>query len=215
MLSKVTVAAAAAVAFLLASPVSAFPSDCTRNYTIVSGDICDSISAAHNSSTYQLAVVNRDTIDSTCSNLMPGETICLGTAGEDCTTTYVVKSGDSCGNIQTQFGLNSTLLELNNPQINEDCSNIYPGEVLCVASTVLAPPVPTGFFTPTTGAPTVVPTTTVIASTSAPTTTANPGVVATNNGGDGSADDDSDVDWIPTNPGDEGYSDDLPICGDD
>lgn len=56
--------------------VAAFPSDCTRNYTVVSGDICDSISKAHNSSTYQLAVVNRDEVDSTCSNLMPGQVIC-------------------------------------------------------------------------------------------------------------------------------------------
>jgi hypothetical protein len=56
--------------------VSAFPQNCSRNYTVVSGDICDSISAAHNSSTYQLAVINRDEVDATCSNLIPGQVIC-------------------------------------------------------------------------------------------------------------------------------------------
>ena len=68
-------------------------------------------------------------IDSTCNNLLPGQELCLGTAGVDCTTTYVVKSGDSCDQIVANHGINSTMLYANNPQINADCSNIYIGEV--------------------------------------------------------------------------------------
>jgi hypothetical protein len=60
--------------------------------------------------------------------------------------SHVVENNDSCGSIQTTYGLNSTILMLNNPQIESDCSNIYTGEVLCVAQTVIAPPIPQGFF---------------------------------------------------------------------
>lgn len=83
---------------------------------------------------YQLAVVNHGVIDSTCSNLQPGGEICLGTAGEDCSTTYVVKDNDTCDGINSAHGLNSTILYLNNPQINQACDNIYIGEVSIVTA---------------------------------------------------------------------------------
>ncbi|KAJ3997124.1 hypothetical protein F5050DRAFT_1754374 [Lentinula boryana] len=114
---------------------------CTRSYTVQDGDICDSISAAQNVSTYQLAAVNSGVIDSTCSNLQPGSSLCLGYEGEDCTTTYTVAAQDTCDTISATYGINSTLLYGNNPQIDSACDNIYVGEVLCVASTIAAPPV--------------------------------------------------------------------------
>lgn len=110
-------------------PLAVYAADCTRTYTVVDGDICDSISAANNASTYQLAAVNSGVIDSTCSNLSPDSSICLGTEGEDCSTTYVVQSGDTCDDISSVFGINSTLLWTNNPNIDSECSNIYIGEV--------------------------------------------------------------------------------------
>lgn len=142
MFSKLALAATAALTLL--SPVLA---DCTRNYTVVQGDICDWISKSQNVSTYQLAAVNVGIIDATCSNLEPGENLCLGTTGEDCTDTYVIKDTDTCETILGQFpAVNSTILAQNNPNIDSDCSNIYTGEVLCVATTVVAPPIPSGFF---------------------------------------------------------------------
>ncbi|KAJ4474446.1 hypothetical protein J3R30DRAFT_3509162 [Lentinula aciculospora] len=113
---------------------------CTRNYTVQDGDTCDSISAAQNVSTYQLATVNSGVIDSTCSNLQVGTSLCLGYEGEDCTTTYAVVAQDTCDSIYSTYGINSTLLYGNNPQIDPSCDNIYVGEVLCVASTIAAPP---------------------------------------------------------------------------
>ena len=49
---------------------------------------------------YQLAAVNPG-IDSVCHNLEVGSTLCLGTEGEDCNTTHVVESGDSCQDLQS------------------------------------------------------------------------------------------------------------------
>lgn len=81
---------------------------------------------------------------------MPGQNLCLGNTGEDCTQTYVIKDNDSCDTILAQFPtVNSTILAANNPQIDSDCGNIYTGEVLCVSPTVVAPPIPSGFFNST------------------------------------------------------------------
>jgi len=137
MLSQIL---AVALCALAAQPAAA--SSCSRTYTVKEGDICDSISAANNVSTYQLAVYNMKKIDGNCDNLVPGEKLCLGKKGADCKTTYVVGEGDTCGSITSATGVNSTLLNLNNPQINDGCTNIYVGEVLCTAKTAAAPPVP-------------------------------------------------------------------------
>jgi hypothetical protein len=144
MFSKLTFAATAAL--FLISPVLAANANCTRTYTIVAGDICDGISRSQNVSTYQLAAVNNDVIDPECSNLQIGGQLCLGTSGEDCTKIHFVQDTDTCTSIGTQYGLNSTILGQNNPNIDQGCDNLYPGLALCVAQTVIAPPIPAGFF---------------------------------------------------------------------
>jgi len=139
MLSKVFVVALAA---LVAQ--SAMGAECERPYTVKEGDICDSISAANCVSTYQLAVNNIQKINAQCTNLVPGEELCLGYAGEDCKTTYVVKPDDTCEEVASQAGTTTTILKMNNPQIDDECSNIYIGEVLCTAKTVQVPSAPAG-----------------------------------------------------------------------
>jgi LysM repeat protein len=135
------------VALFLAMPLvaqSVLASSCSRKYVVKEGDICDSISAANNVSTYQLAAANQGTIDPTCDNLVPGETICLAKDSEDCSNTYIVCLGDTCDSIEAKFGINSTVLYGSNPQINQGCTNIYVGEVLCISGGASAPPPPAG-----------------------------------------------------------------------
>ena len=120
---------------------------------------------------YQLAVINNGIIDDECSNLMPNQRICLGYEGEDCTTVYsklfnfllvrsltrptAVVGGDTCDAIAAAHNVNTTLLYENNRQINPECTNIYIGEVLCVASKVIVPPPADGksFPIPSTATP--------------------------------------------------------------
>ncbi|SJL09337.1 uncharacterized protein ARMOST_12714 [Armillaria ostoyae] len=128
--------AVVAVPFVARSVVA----HCNRQYTIQEGDICDSISAANNVSTYQLATINAGYIDSTCSNLQIGSTICLGYLNEDCSDTYVVEAEDTCEDIADGFSIDEATLYNNNPNINDKCTNIYVGEVLCVASSIAVPP---------------------------------------------------------------------------
>ncbi|KAJ7768534.1 hypothetical protein B0H16DRAFT_1366218 [Mycena metata] len=115
---------------------------CNRRYTIQENDICDSISAANQVSTYQLATINAGYINAGCTNLEPGDSICLGYAGEDCTTTYVIVADDTCDAITDKFSISSDTLRTNNPQINDACDNLYTGEVLCVSSKIQVPPAP-------------------------------------------------------------------------
>jgi len=158
-------------ALLFASSASAH---CGRKYTVKANDICDGISAATNTSTYQLAVVNNGVINSDCTNLNPGSEICLGWIGADCQITTIVQKDDSCEKIQARSGVNSTILNLNNPQINEDCSNLYIGEVLCTDKSVNVPNAPNGVIPATAIPATATPANTNIAvvSTSKPAPTA-------------------------------------------
>jgi len=129
MFSRSLVASLAAL--VLANAVSA--QSCARTYTVQAGDICDGISAAQNVSTYQLATVNPG-IDARCDDLTPGEQLCLGYVGSDCTTTHVVTAGESCDGLASVYSMNTTVLMDNNPQVDADCANLYTGEVLCVAA---------------------------------------------------------------------------------
>ncbi|KAI0756053.1 hypothetical protein C8Q80DRAFT_1126200 [Daedaleopsis nitida] len=128
-----------AVVFVIVavSGVNAQEPNCARNYTIVPGDVCDEISAKTNTSTYQLATVNKDKIDPLCDNLFVGEALCLGITGQDCEVTYVVQAGDSCPGIASTAGTTLDILLANNPNVNTGCTNIYPGEVLCTADDVI------------------------------------------------------------------------------
>ncbi|GJE97985.1 LysM peptidoglycan-binding domain-containing protein [Phanerochaete sordida] len=131
-LQLVTLAVFAAVSAVRAD----LPADCARDYTVRLMDTCDKISANLNVSTYQLALVNPQ-IDAGCDNLGEGEPLCLGITGQDCTTNYVIQSGDNCALIAQNSNIDVSVLHANNPNVNSDCSNIYPGEVLCTANSTI------------------------------------------------------------------------------
>jgi len=205
--SLVTVFASAALASAIGM--------CARDaYKIQVGDYCDLIAAAHNSTTYQLAVSNWPVINEAGTNLALDGTLCLGIQDQDCQANYVVQPGDYCDLIASKTGINSTMLMANNPQIDEACDNIYEGEVLCVAPTLLVTPAPEGFVMPgssfessataSTSASPVTTTSATAATTTSPavaedaakatTTSSAAGADATDDADcdDGSDDDDSD-----------------------
>ncbi|TBU40699.1 hypothetical protein BD309DRAFT_328569 [Dichomitus squalens] len=119
--------------------VNAQVSNCARNYTVVSGDTCDEICAKENVSSFQLATVNNATINADCTNLFPGEELCLGIVGQDCEVTHVVADGDTCESIVEAAGTTFDILLENNPNVDSECTNIHPGEVLCTADDVIVP----------------------------------------------------------------------------
>jgi hypothetical protein len=68
-------------------------------------------------------------INAQCSNLMPGQPLCLGTAGADCDDTYVVEPNDTCEKVAAAHKTDLGVLYHNNPQLNAKCDNMYIGEV--------------------------------------------------------------------------------------
>jgi hypothetical protein len=131
MFASLVVAALGALPFFTRG-VAADQATCVRTYTVKAGDTCNAIGAAQRASTFQILASNPE-INFGCTNLMPDQVICLGIQNADCTATYVVQPGDTCNGIETKNGINSTQLYHNNPNIDENCFNIYSGEVLCVA----------------------------------------------------------------------------------
>ncbi|KAF8178488.1 hypothetical protein BJ912DRAFT_664798 [Pholiota molesta] len=177
MFSQLFIAAVLAVS---AQGPGAVAATCLRSYTVQEGDYCDKVSQAQNVSTYQLAVLNSNAVNSACTNLLPGQTLCLAeNADEDCNSTYTVLNGDSCDSIAAANALNTTILTLNNPQIDQGCSNIYPGEVLCTSKTVRVAPIPAAGVTVEASHTTIIvtPTATPV-STHAPVVSATPASAA-------------------------------------
>jgi len=119
--------------------------NCDREFVVPPNIDCNEISAAQNVSTFQLAEVNAAVIDPLCDNLFPGETICLGVTGQDCDVVHVVAEGDFCASIAEAADIDLSLLFINNPNVNSDCSNIGIGEVLCTANVTIP-------YTPSTAA---------------------------------------------------------------
>ena len=64
---------------------------------------------------------------------MPGQPLCLGTTGEDCTDTYVVQPNDTCEEVAAAHKADLGVLYHNNPQLNAKCDNLYVGEVCLLA----------------------------------------------------------------------------------
>ena len=81
-------------------------------------------------------------LDAGCSNLILGQYVCVGVPPRpsnalpnsilNCDGWYTVKSGDRCIDIAPQFNITLDQLYSYNPDIDSVCSNLFPGNGLCV-----------------------------------------------------------------------------------
>ncbi|KAJ7622125.1 RlpA-like double-psi beta-barrel-protein domain-containing protein-containing protein [Roridomyces roridus] len=108
--------------------------ECTKSYTVVSGDTCNLVEAKNGVSDATLHSLN-PAINSGCTNLQIGQVLCVagknGGSGS-CPQKYTVVSGDNCAAIEARFGLSDSALHSMNPSINSGCTNLQIGQVLCV-----------------------------------------------------------------------------------
>lgn len=118
---------------------------CNEKYTVQRGDTCNSIAAAEGVPTNQIICQN-PAINAACTNLAIDESICLGHKGNDCRNVYTVRPGDTCVGIASKHDISLKIFLDNNCYEgggpNQNCTNIYPGEVLCVAKTLIGPKCP-------------------------------------------------------------------------
>ncbi|ESK91741.1 carbohydrate-binding module family 50 protein [Moniliophthora roreri MCA 2997] len=120
---------------------------CTRLSTVQPGDSCDAIAQRNSVSIYNLQLINPP---NTCSGLIAGQAICVDSPLVNCSAVYTVDGSEGgCFNIAQAQGISlSALLDLN-PNVNEQCTNIYVGEVLCIAPRGTVTPPPSGECTRT------------------------------------------------------------------
>ncbi|KAG1854440.1 hypothetical protein DFJ58DRAFT_727870 [Suillus subalutaceus] len=120
----------------IASVVSGqgLPAGCDRNATVQSGDTCDAISARDNVSTWRQSTA--ELLTPVAIICLSERVLCLGISGQDCNVTYVMQTGDTCQSVANAAGIPINTLLANNPNVNTNCTNAYPGEVLCTASQI-------------------------------------------------------------------------------
>ncbi|KAI0299783.1 hypothetical protein BC826DRAFT_712248 [Russula brevipes] len=109
------------------------PPTCAGPTVVVkSGDTCNAIASAAGIPLATL-MANNPAVNSGCTNLFPGQILCITPKTPTCTVTVVVKSGDTCNAIANAAGIPLATLMANNPAINSGCTNLFPGQVLCIA----------------------------------------------------------------------------------
>ncbi|KAJ7465728.1 hypothetical protein FB451DRAFT_423455 [Mycena latifolia] len=105
--------------------------NCTTYYTIASGDSCTTVDQKFNIALADLLRWNT-ALTSTCTTIGLSEAYCVAGGGDACSKIYTVASGDSCGAIETKFGITLADIIAWNPYLTSSCA-IQIGENLCVS----------------------------------------------------------------------------------
>ncbi|KAF8144037.1 hypothetical protein K438DRAFT_1945601 [Mycena galopus ATCC 62051] len=104
--------------------------NCTSYYTIASGNTCTTVDAQYNIALADLLRWNT-ALTSACTTIELGEAYCVAGGGNPCPEIYTVVSGDSCGVIQTKFGITLANILAWNPFLTDSCA-LQVGENICV-----------------------------------------------------------------------------------
>ncbi|KAI0550704.1 hypothetical protein F4679DRAFT_583373 [Xylaria curta] len=158
MLAQVVLSIGAFAAQAFAAPTAGFElvarqgyvSNCTATYTVQSGDNCNKIRDTFGDifTLAQFYSWNPE-VDSFCSNLFPGEVVCVGVGNpsgsppacpvpvkpgliSNCDSCYKVVDGDSCSGIETSKNITLTEFLAWNPDLNSGCTNLEIGYNYCV-----------------------------------------------------------------------------------
>ncbi|KAI8946257.1 hypothetical protein F4801DRAFT_565163 [Xylaria longipes] len=123
---------------------SGLAKNCNKFYEVVGGDTCNKITSQYSISLDQFRTWN-PSIDSACDNLLVDYWVCVGVPGavtvptplmpgtiSNCKTFYLVKSGDTCGKIDAQYGLSLATFRKWNTMVNADCTNLFLDYYVCV-----------------------------------------------------------------------------------
>ncbi|KAJ8072756.1 hypothetical protein PM082_016315 [Marasmius tenuissimus] len=118
---------------------------CTQQYIVQSGDSCNTIEENFELTFGTVRSLN-SLVNRQCTNLYPGQWLCLATSysgssgsdsgggGASCSQAYTVQSGDTCSKIEKNFGLSTGNVMKFNSAINPQCTNMYPGQSLCLVA---------------------------------------------------------------------------------
>ncbi|KAJ6492288.1 hypothetical protein C8R45DRAFT_990841 [Mycena sanguinolenta] len=102
--------------------------NCTTYYT--SGDSCTAIDTKYNIALTDLLRWNT-ALTSACTTIQLNEAYCVAGGGNVCTKIYTVASGDSCGGLETKFGVTLDQILAWNPWLTSSCA-LEIGQNLCL-----------------------------------------------------------------------------------
>ena len=127
-------------------------STCAEYYTVQSGDSCAGIETNFGLTNGQFLALNPG-ITAQCTNIILGDAYCVlsiyaggpvitgppanvapGTITTNCTGYYTVVSGDSCGTIETKYGITDALFHSMNPELTSTCTNLILGDAYCIGT---------------------------------------------------------------------------------
>jgi len=105
---------------------------------VKSGDTCQKIADAASMAVTTLQALNPG-LD--CTNLFTGQVLCLSGTPQpparcQCTSSHIVKAGDTCDSIANAASTAVSTLKANNPGLN--CAALVVGANLCTDSRVLS-----------------------------------------------------------------------------
>lgn len=135
-------------------PQPSMTSDCDEFYLVQSGDTCDSIASAHGITLAQFLEWNR-AAGSNCGGLWADAYACVSVIGHtpsptdpgngietplpiqtgmtsNCNAFHFVGSGETCPDIQAEYGVSLAQLVSWNPAIGPECRGMWSGTYLCV-----------------------------------------------------------------------------------
>ena len=130
---------------------------CGKYYTVLSGDDC-SLIALNNTIAITLFEAINPSINSNCTNLVPGLAYCVSptadwnsTSAATTTSAYVtapdptptgttdycyewhvIVANDNCALIEDEYGITFAQLQQWNPNLNSTCGNLILGDAYCV-----------------------------------------------------------------------------------
>ncbi|KAJ7264086.1 hypothetical protein B0H12DRAFT_1217298 [Mycena haematopus] len=107
--------------------------NCTTYYTIASGDTCTSVDGKYDIALADLLRWNT-ALTAACTTIGLGSAYCVAGGGDACSKIYTVVSGDSCGAIESKFGITLDDIVAWNPFLTSSCA-IQIGQNLCVSGT--------------------------------------------------------------------------------
>ncbi|KAJ6503696.1 hypothetical protein C8R45DRAFT_1185524, partial [Mycena sanguinolenta] len=94
--------------------------NCTTYYTIASGDTCTAIDEKYDISLSDLLRWNT-ALTSACTTIQLNEAYCVAGGGNVCTKIYTVVSNDTCGGLETKFGVTLNQILAWNPWLTSSC----------------------------------------------------------------------------------------------
>ncbi|TQB68082.1 hypothetical protein MPDQ_004049 [Monascus purpureus] len=186
--STASTASASSTSVSRAPEQTGIAANCDAYYVVKSGDSCAGIVAEFGNFTLAQFYSWNPAVGSTCSYLDIGDAVCIGTASStsassatstatattasstlepntdpSCTKYHKVVAGDSCVDIEQEYGITAAEFLAWNPTVGSSCSGLWLGYLVCVDAPAIASssttPTATSTSTSTSAVPDVEPST--------------------------------------------------------